>query len=109
MVVVDLDEVLELARRTVEMKREAEVFGGLFPFFSFHRSSRLSELVPENPHDLVIRTLRTDKEEIVRCACSTLQLTAFNRTGTVIRLAVIRLHLSAPIDLLLSFRCNSQY
>ena len=36
MVVVDLDEVLELARWAVEMKSEVEVFSGLFLFFSFH-------------------------------------------------------------------------
>lgn len=92
MVVVNLDEVLELARWTIEMKSEVEVFSGLFLFFSFHRRGRLSELVSENPHNLVILTLRTNEEEIVRCACSTPQLTAFNRTGAVVCLAMIGFH-----------------
>jgi hypothetical protein len=72
MIVVDLDEVLELARRTVEMESKVEVLGWLLLFLSHYWRSVISKFVSENTHDLFIRTLWTDEEEIVGFACSSL-------------------------------------
>jgi len=72
MIVVDLDEVLELARWTIEMESKVEVLGWLFLFFSHYWRGILSKFVSENTHHLFIRTLWTDEEEIVGFPCSPL-------------------------------------
>jgi hypothetical protein len=79
MIIVDLDEILELANRAIKAERKIEVFGWLFPLVSFYRGRWSSRSVFHHPHGLIAFTLRTDEKEIVGITSRTFQLAAFYR------------------------------
>lgn len=92
MVVIDLDEVIEVADGAMQVEREIKVLFGILLFSARSERDRLPPLVFEDAHDVSVVASRAKEEEVIRFPGLASKFSAGDFRGPVVRFAVIKGH-----------------